>query len=217
MLGERGSESSHVRWCVGALQKVNSFMIKLSALLSFTVIKITNKYSSTRWVNGTMLNVKKEIAWLDLQLQQIARQLHLQKPCKRWKDTKLVNQRFFKTYQTNHKSHTWFSTALLLLYRPSLLSFYFAAVVLAAALPPLAIYRQRVSWYNLLKRKLVTHLGDTAQSNNIASKFGDPRGSDPPSNSCHHPKRQNLHPHWYQCNFRAWVLIKCDLDLEVHN
>ena len=31
---------------------------------------------------------------------------------------------------------------------------------LAAALPPLAIYRQRVSWYNcnLLKRKLVTHL-----------------------------------------------------------
>ena len=60
---------------------------------------------------------------------------------------------------------------------------------LAAALPPLAIYRRRVSWYNLLKRKLVAHLGDTAQSNNIASKLGDPRGSDPPSNSRHHPKR----------------------------
>ena len=74
---------------------------------------------------------------------------------------------------------------------------------LAAALPPLAIYRQRVSWYNLLGRKLVTHLRDTAQSNNIASKFGDPRGSDPPSNSRHHPKRQNLHPHCYQRHSRA--------------
>ena len=66
---------------------------------------------------------------------------------------------------------------------------------LAAALPPLAIYRQRVSWYNLLKRKLVTHLRDTAQSNDDAPKFWDPRGSDPPSNSRHHPKRQNLHRH----------------------
>ena len=53
----------------------------------------------------------------------------------------------------------------------------------ARTLPPLAIYHQRVSWYNLLKRLLVAHLRDTAQSNNIASKFGDPRGSDPPSTS----------------------------------
>ena len=60
---------------------------------------------------------------------------------------------------------------------------------LAATLPPLAICRQRVSWYNLLLRKLVTHLRGTAQPNNIASKSGDPRGSDPPSKSRHHPKR----------------------------
>ena len=35
--------------------------------------------------NETMLNVKKKNTWLDLQLQQGARQLHLQKPFNRWK------------------------------------------------------------------------------------------------------------------------------------
>ena len=67
-----------------------------------------------------------------------------------------------------------------------------------AFLPPLAICRQQVSWYNLLKRELVTHLRDTAQSNNVASNFVYTRCSDPPSNSRHQPKRQNLHPHWFQ-------------------
>ena len=74
---------------------------------------------------------------------------------------------------------------------------------LAAALPPLAICRQRVNWYNLLKRPLLTHLRETAQCDNIASKFGGPRGSDQPSNSRHHPKRQNLHPHWFQRHSRV--------------
>ena len=52
-----------------------------------------------------MLNVKKEIAWLDLQLQQGARQLHLQKPCNRWKvqdkSKKIIKPT--RTYQTNRK------------------------------------------------------------------------------------------------------------------
>ena len=51
----------------------------------------------------------------------------------------------------------------------------------ARTLPSLSIYRQRVSWYNLLKRPLATHLRDTVESNKIASKFEGPRGSNPPS------------------------------------
>ena len=52
-----------------------------------------------------MLNVKKEIAWLDLQLQQGARQLHLQKPCNRWKvqDKSKKTIKPTRTYQTNRK------------------------------------------------------------------------------------------------------------------
>ena len=49
--------------------------------------------------------LKNEIAWLDLQLQQGARQLHLQKPCNRWKvqdkSKKIIKPT--RTYQTNHK------------------------------------------------------------------------------------------------------------------
>ena len=53
-------------------------------------------------------------------------------------------------------------------------------------------------WYRQLKGRLVTHLGHAAQSNEGATKFRESEGSDPPSNSRHQPKRQNLHPHWFQ-------------------
>ena len=36
-------------------------------------------------VTTRLIKDDKKIAWLDLQLQQTARQLHLQKPCSRWK------------------------------------------------------------------------------------------------------------------------------------
>ena len=54
------------------------------------IIKMTNTYSSThgimrQWVTTRLIKDDKKIAWLDLQLQQTARQLHLQKPCSRWK------------------------------------------------------------------------------------------------------------------------------------
>ena len=52
-------------------------------------------------------------------------------------------------------------------------------------------------WYNLLKRPLGTHLGHAAQSNDGATKRHQSEGPDPPSNSRHHPKRQNIHPHCY--------------------
>jgi hypothetical protein len=37
----------------------------------------------------------------------------------------------------------------------------------------------------------------TRLKNNIVSKYDHREGSDPPSNSRHHPKRQNLHPDRY--------------------
>ena len=50
---------------------------------------------------------------------------------------------------------------------------------------------------------LGTHLGYAAQSNDDASECDQSEDSDPPSNSRHHPKRQNLHPHWYQRHSRV--------------
>ena len=49
-------------------------------------------------------------------------------------------------------------------------------------------------WYTILKGGLVTHLRDTARSNEDASERQESEGSDPPSNSRCCPKRQNLHP-----------------------
>jgi hypothetical protein len=47
----------------------------------------------------------KKNAWLELQVQQGARQLHLQKPCNRWKvqDKSKKILKPTRTYQTNHK------------------------------------------------------------------------------------------------------------------
>ena len=50
-------------------------------------------------------------------------------------------------------------------------------------------------WYRQLKGGLLAHLGNAAQSNEDATKRHQSEGPDPPSNSRHHPKRQNLHPH----------------------
>ena len=61
-------------------------------------------------------------------------------------------------------------------------------------------------WSTILKGGLVTHLRDTAQSNNVASEFVDPRGSDPPSNSGPHRKAPKVHPHWNQRHTRVLLL-----------
>ena len=53
-------------------------------------------------------------------------------------------------------------------------------------------------WYTILKRELVTHLRNKAQSNNVASNFVYTRCSDPPSNSGPHRKAPKVHPHWHQ-------------------
>ena len=45
----------------------------------------------------------------------------------------------------------------------------------------------------IVKRTLGTHLRNTAQSNNAASEFVDPRGSDQPSNSGRHRKAPKVH------------------------
>ena len=87
---------------------------------------------------------------------------------------------------TRRGAHTWFFTALPFL-SPFLISLYSAAFVLifllatSSHLPPTSQLVQPAE--TVLKRPLVAHLRDTAQCNNIASKFGAPRCSNPPSTS----------------------------------
>ena len=58
------------------------------------------------------------------------------------------------------------------------------------------LYRHQLA-LSVVKRTLGTHLGYAAQSNEDTSERDQSEGSDPPSNSCRHPKRQNLHPYWF--------------------
>ena len=101
---------------------------------SFIVIKITNKYSSTRWDNGTMLNVKKQLHGSTYSCSRLRGNYICKSLANAGKIQDLSIKENSKTYQTNHKSHTWFFTALPFLHGSSLTSLYFAAVVSCCSL-----------------------------------------------------------------------------------
>ena len=75
------------------------------------------------------------------------------------------------------------------------------------------LYRHQLA-PSIVKRTLGTHLGYAAQSNEDASERDQSEGSDPPLNSRHRPKRQNLSLTGYcamKCSSR---LIRWHLDCD---